>query len=122
MKSSEQRIQGRARRKKGLRKRLFGTSDRPRLSVSRSHKNISAQIIDDLRGVTLAQASTRNTDVRSSIVYGGNIEAAKVVGRMLAERAKAAGIQRVCFDRNGYRFHGRIKGLADAAREAGLEI
>jgi large subunit ribosomal protein L18 len=122
MKSSEQRIQGRARRKKGLRKRLFGTSDRPRLSVSRSHKNISAQIIDDLRGVTLAQASTRNTDVRSSIAYGGNIEAAKVVGRMLAERAKAAGIQRVCFDRNGYRFHGRIKGLADAAREAGLEI
>lgn len=113
---------GRRRRKRGIRKRVNGTADAPRLSVFRSAKNISAQIIDDDRGVTVAQAGTLNKDARGDIGYGGNIAAAKQIGTALAERAKAAGVERVCFDRNGYRYHGRVKALADAAREAGLSF
>ncbi len=81
-----------------------------------------AQIIDDERGVTLCEASSRNKDLRDRIKNGGNIDAAKIVGATLAERAKAANIERVCFDRSGFKFHGRIKGLADAAREGGLSF
>lgn len=109
-----------SRRKKRVRKRVIGTSDMPRLTVFRSRTQIYAQIVDDYQGATLCEASTRSKDLRGGIKYGGNIEAAKVVGKALAERAKAKGIEKVCFDRNGCKFHGRLKGLADAAREGGL--
>lgn len=110
------------RRKRGIRKRVYGTGDRPRLTVFRSLTNIYAQIIDDDKGVTLVQASSRDKEVVGEIKYGGNIEAAKVVGKLLGQRAKEKNVERLCFDRNGYRFHGRIKGLADAVREAGLSF
>jgi large subunit ribosomal protein L18 len=112
----------RVRRKHRVRKSVFGTAQKPRLTVFRSLKNIYAQIVDDQRGVTLCAASTQGKDLRTSVTYGGNIDAAKAVGKTLAERAASAGIAQVCFDRNGYKFHGRIKALADAAREAGLKF
>jgi large subunit ribosomal protein L18 len=90
--------------------------------VSRSLKHIYAQLIDDDCSVTLCEASSRNRDLQERIKSGGNVEGAKVVGAALAERAKARGIERVCFDRNGYRFHGRVKSLAEAAREGGLKF
>jgi large subunit ribosomal protein L18 len=114
--------QRRSRRKQGIRKRVFGTSDRPRLTVFRGLRHISAQIVDDDRGVTLCQASTQNKDLSAEVNYGGNIAAAKRVGQLLAQRAGAAGIQAVVFDRNGYKYHGRVKSLADAAREGGLKF
>ena len=110
------------RRKRRLRKRLFGTAERPRLTVTRSLKNIYAQIVDDDRGLTLCQAGTRDKDLRGQIGYGGNRSAAGEVGKLLAERAKTKGIERVMFDRNGRRFHGRLKALADAARKEGLQF
>ncbi|MFQ5489697.1 MAG: 50S ribosomal protein L18 [Phycisphaerae bacterium] len=110
----------RVRRKRRVRKNVHGTAEQPRLTVSRSLQHIYAQIVDDDRGVTLCHASSRAKDLREQIQYGGNIAAAKTVGQVLAERAKAKGIERVCFDRNGYKYHGRVKGLADAARQAGL--
>jgi large subunit ribosomal protein L18 len=122
MNGGELKTKRRIRRKRGLRKRLRGTGDRPRLTVFRSHKNLYAQIIDDDRGVTLAQASTRGKDLRDEVKAGGNVEAAKKVGEALAERARAVDIERVCFDRNGYKFHGRVKALAEAAREGGLRF
>jgi large subunit ribosomal protein L18 len=94
----------------------------PRLSVFRSINHIYGQIIDDLRGQTLVSASTRDKEVRTTLKTGGNIAAAKVVGQALAKRASAAGISRVVFDRGGYAYHGRVKALADAAREAGLKF
>jgi large subunit ribosomal protein L18 len=112
----------RARRKRGLRKRLQGTAEHPRLSVFRSHQNLYAQIIDDERGATLCEASTLSKGLREKISYGGNQSAAKIVGQALAERALSKQITHVSFDRNGYRFHGRIKALAEAAREAGLRF
>lgn len=122
MRADKDKLTRRRRRKRGIRKHLTGTSERPRLTVFRSLNHVYAQIIDDVRGVTLVQASSRNTDLRDSIKSGGNVEGAKVVGIALAQRAKAASIECVCFDRNGFKFHGRIKGLADAAREAGLSF
>ncbi len=122
MRSSELRHMRRTRRKRGIRKRLYGTCGKPRLTVFRSLNHIYAQIIDDDKGVTVVQASTRNKDMSGTITSGGNIEAAKAIGKVLAERAKEKNIECVCFDRNGYRYHGRIKGLADAAREAGLKF
>ena len=112
----------RRRRKRRVRKIVFGETERPRLTVSRSLRHICAQIIDDERGVTLCQASTINKDLRSGVPYGGNVEAAKIVGIALAERAKAKGIETVRFDRNGYKYHGRVKAVADAAREGGLKF
>jgi large subunit ribosomal protein L18 len=103
-----------------IRKRLFGARQAPRLSVYRSLGHIYAQIIDDAEGHTLVSASTRDKEVRATSKTGGNISAAKLVGKVLGERAKAAGISRVVFDRGGYTYHGRVKALADAAREAGL--
>ncbi len=108
-----------ARRKVGIRKRIFGTPERPRLSVSRSSKHLYAQIIDDLHGKTLVAASSR--DVKD-VGYGGNVAAAKKIGAALAEKAKGAGIGEVSFDRGGFRYHGRVKALADAAREGGLKF
>lgn len=122
MDQCRKKITKRNRRKRGIRKNLSGTGDRPRLTVSRSHKNIYAQIIDDLRGITLCEASSKSKDLHEKIPYGGNIDAARVVGAALAERATAKNIEAVCFDRNGYRFHGRVKGLADAARAGGLRF
>lgn len=113
-------IQRRMRRKKGLRRRISGTPGRPRLSVFRSLKHIYAQVIDDLAGRTVASASTRDAEVPGK--SGGNVNAAKAVGKSLAERAIKAGVSQVVFDRNGYRYHGRIKALADAAREGGLKF
>jgi large subunit ribosomal protein L18 len=110
----------RLRRKKGIRKDLLGGPERPRLSVFRSSKHIYAQVIDDLTGRTLLSAST--TESGDKTAYGGNAAAAKTVGARLAERASKAGIKKVVFDRNGFRFHGRVKSLADAAREGGLEF
>ncbi len=95
---------------------------RARLSVFRSNTNIYAQIIDDKAGRTVAAASTLDGDLRKALGNRGNIDAAKEVGRLVAERAKAAGVEEVVFDRGGYRYHGRVKALADAAREAGLKF
>ena len=116
------KIERRLRRKKRVRKGAFGTSECPRLTVFRSLKNIYAQLIDDAAGQTLAEASTRSKAVQGAVGYGGNVTAAKAVGQVLAERATAKGIAKVSFDRNGYRFHGRVKALADAAREGGLKF
>lgn len=122
MRSNEIKIRRRLRRKRGIRKRVHGTGEKPRLTVFRSLKHIYAQIIDDDRGITLCQASTRNTDLRDNLKAGGTIEAAKAVGAALAERAKGKNIEQVCFDRGGFRYHGRVKGLAEAAREGGLKL
>ncbi len=109
------------RRKQRVRTRIARVSGgRPRLSVFRSSEHIYAQIIDDRGGVTLAAASSLDKGLRSELKTGADIEAAKRVGQLIAERAKAAGVNAVVFDRGGYLFHGRVKALADAAREAGL--
>lgn len=105
-----------------VRKRISGTAARPRLNIFRSGKHIYAQLIDDVNGVTIAAASTLDKAVSEQLKTGGNTEAAQKVGTLIAERAKAAGINNVVFDRGGYLYHGRIKSLADAAREAGLEF
>ncbi|MCA9175996.1 MAG: 50S ribosomal protein L18 [Planctomycetales bacterium] len=112
----------RERRRHHVRNRLRGDSTRPRLSVYRSNQNISAQIIDDLQGKTLCSASTRDAALRDSVKYGGNVAAAALVGKALAEKALEAGVKSVSFDRGCYKFHGRVKALAEAAREAGLEF
>lgn len=105
-----------------MRKRLSGTPQRPRLAVFRSSKHIYAQVIDDRAGVTLAAAGTLDPELRREVTYGGNKAAAARVGRLIAERAKAAGIDSVCFDRRSYKYHGRVEALAQAAREAGLKF
>ena len=112
----------RTRRKAHVRKKVLGTTERPRLSVFRSHKNIYAQIIDDSDGRTLVAASSQDPDGRDRIGYGGNRAAAEKVGEVLAERAVQAGIKKVVFDRNGYPYHGRVQQLAEAARKGGLEF
>jgi len=122
MKASTLKGRRRLRRKRNIRSRVNGTLERPRLTVFRSLTNVYAQLIDDEAGVTLCEASSRNKDLRTQMKTGGNIAAAKAVGAALAEKAKAKKIEQVCFDRNGYRYHGRIKALADAAREAGLKF
>lgn len=104
---------------KRIRRRVSGTTERPRLAVFRSLNHIYAQVIDDGPGHTIAAASTTEKDLRGK---GGNIEGAKIIGQKVAERAKLKGITRVVFDRGGYLYHGRVKALADAARAAGLEF
>jgi len=106
----------RLRRKRGLRKRIFGTTERPRLTVYRSNKQIYAQVVNDVTGKTLCAASSIALD------KGSDAAAAAEVGKQLAEKAKSAGVETVSFDRSGYRFHGRVKALADAAREGGLKF
>lgn len=110
----------RTRRKYRSKRDIFGTADRPRLSVFRSNKHIYAQIIDDYAGVTLASSSTMTKSVQGEIDKYSNIAAAQAVGTAIAKQAMNVGIKCVSFDRNGYRFHGRVKALADAARKAGL--
>ena len=103
-----------------IRENLSGTSERPRLCVFRSNANIEAQIIDDVKGVTLVSASSLEKEL--NLKNGGNIEASKLVGALVAKKAKKAKIEKVVFDRGGYLYHGRVKALADAARENGLEF
>ena len=110
------------RRKFNIRKTLAGSAERPRLAVFRSDKHISAQVIDDLAGKTLVSASSTQADIRGELKNGGNIEAAKRVGKAIATKAIAAGIKAVAFDRSGRRYHGRVKALADAARAGGLSF
>jgi len=116
------RKSARQKRQLRIRKKIFGTSDRPRLSVFRSLDHIYAQIIDDTTGNTLVAASTLDKELKGQLNTGGNIEAAKAVGKLVAEKAKAKGITQVVFDRGGNIFHGRVKALADSAREGGLEF
>ena len=103
-----------------VRTRVVGTPDRPRLNVYRSVGHIYAQVIDDRGGRTLISASSVDKETKKGLKGGGNIASAKAVGKIIAERAKAAGVTKVVFDRGGYKYHGRVKALADAAREAGL--
>jgi large subunit ribosomal protein L18 len=112
----------RRRRHYRLRRRLNGTPERPRLAVFRSLKHIYAQIIDDTQRQTLAAASTMDGALKGNLKTGGDLEAAKAVGRLIAERAMEKGLSKVVFDRGGFAYHGRIASLADAAREAGLDF
>ncbi len=112
----------RAKRKMRIRKKVNGNPERPRLSVFRSSKHIYAQVVDDSKGTTLAFASTLSKDVRGGVSEKNKSDAAKLVGEAIAKACKAAGIEKVVFDRNGYIYHGRIKSLADAARAAGLDF
>jgi len=105
-----------------VRQTLEGSAQRPRLCVFRSLAHLYAQVIDDSSGQTLAAASSLDKETRQQIKGGGNVAAAKIVGKAVAERARAKGIEQVVFDRGGYRYHGRVKALADAAREAGLKF
>jgi large subunit ribosomal protein L18 len=105
-----------------VRTKVSGTTERPRLCVYRSLDHIYAQVIDDRTGTTLVSASSVDGETKKNLKGGGNIAAAKVIGKAVAERAKAAGVQKVVFDRGGYKYHGRVKALADAAREAGLQF
>jgi large subunit ribosomal protein L18 len=105
-----------------MRKRIAGTSERPRLCVHRSTRHIRAQVIDDNTARTIVSASSLDKEVRKLIKGGGNIAASKVVGKAIAERAQAKGVDKVVFDRGGYQYHGRIQALAEAAREAGLKF
>jgi large subunit ribosomal protein L18 len=118
----EEKSERRERRKKRIRRHVIGTSERPRLTVFRSLKNIYAQLIDDVSGQTLVEASSRSKELREGVGYGGNKAAATKIGKILGERALAKGIKQAAFDRNGYKFHGRVKALAEAAREAGLKV
>jgi large subunit ribosomal protein L18 len=119
--STKDKQLARGRRHHRVRKKVLGTAERPRLAVFRSNKHISAQIIDDRSGRTLAAASTVEKDLRGT-GGTGNIDAAKKVGSLVAERGKAAGVTQVVFDRGGFLYHGRVAAVADAARSAGLEF
>ncbi|MCG6919189.1 MAG: 50S ribosomal protein L18 [Deltaproteobacteria bacterium] len=116
------RQEARLKRRKRIRKKISGSPERPRLSVFRSSKHIYAQVIDDLNGVTLVAASTLNPEIRGQEKVKGKMEDAKRVGKMLADKAKLQNITRVVFDRNGFLYHGRVRALATAAREAGLKF
>jgi|SRR5437899_5139575 len=110
------------RRRHHVRRNILGTAERPRLTVFRSSKHIYAQLIDDLSGVTVVAASSAAKDGAKDLGYGGNVKAAVAVGKKLAEAAKTKGINKAAFDRGHYRYHGRVKALADAAREGGLQF
>lgn len=112
----------RLRRHKRLRKTVVGSAEKPRLNVFRSVCHIYAQVIDDAEGKTLVAASTLDAEVKPKIKNGGNIDAAKLVGELVAKRAVEKGIEKVVFDRGGYQYHGRVAALADGAREAGLKF
>lgn len=119
---AKERAEGRKRRHNRVRSKLSGTSERPRLNVFRSDKHIYAQVIDDDAGHTLAAASTIDTDLQSEVEGKSKTDRAKLVGELVAKRAQDKGVKQVVFDRGGYKYHGRVKALADAAREAGLEF
>jgi len=113
------KVEARQRRKKRVRKKIFGTPERPRLCVFRSNRHIYAQIIDDTKGITLASASTLEKDLRANNI---NCELSRKVGNLIGKRALEKGIKKVVFDRSGYKYHGNVKSLAEGAREAGLEF
>ncbi|GIP41481.1 50S ribosomal protein L18 [Paenibacillus sp. J31TS4] len=112
--------QARLKRHLRVRKKIQGTTERPRLNIFRSEKHMYAQLIDDVKGVTIVSASTVDKELK--VENGGNVEAARQVGALIAKRAKEKGVQQIVFDRSGYLYHGRVKALADAAREEGLEF
>lgn len=112
----------RAARHERIRRNIAGTAEKPRLCVHRSLNNLQAQIVDDISGKIVLGISTLNKDLRGKLKSGGNVEAAVLLGKALAQAAKKKGIQKVCFDRGGYLYHGRVKAFADAAREGGLEF
>jgi large subunit ribosomal protein L18 len=112
----------RYRRKRSIRKKIFGTPERPRLTVYRSNQHIYAQLIDDIAGHTLASASTVDSEARDDLADLEKVEQAEAVGKLVAERAQEKGIDKVVFDRNGFIYHGRIAAVADGAREAGLKF
>ena len=118
----EEKERLRKKRHRRVRSKVDGTAERPRLNVSRSLQHIYAQLIDDTTGHTVAAASTLDGSLRTSIKSGGNVEAAKAVGKLIAERGLEKGIKAVVFDRGGYKYHGRVQALADSAREAGLQF
>lgn len=118
----EDRNLKRIKRHLRIRKKVKGTPERPRLAVFKSERHIYAQIIDDTKGHTLVAASTLDKELRGKLSKTYNVEAAKEVGKLIAQRALSLGIKKVVFDRGGFKYHGRIKALADAAREAGLEF
>ncbi len=121
--SAKEKRQARLRRKIRVRKRVHGTPQRPRLSVYKSLKHIYAQIIDDTQGKTLAAASSLDPELKTKLEnISGKIEVARLVGQLVAQRALDKGIKKVVFDRGGFKYHGRVKAVADGAREAGLEF
>lgn len=122
MANNRSRNDKRVARHARVRKDVFGTPERPRLCVYRSLSNITAQVIDDVSGTTLAAASTLDKEIKAKAAYGGNKEASKLVGELVAKRALEKGIETVCFDRGGFLYHGRVKELADSARAAGLKF
>ncbi len=115
-----ERVEGRVKRHRRIRRVVRGSVERPRLVVFRSVKHIYAQVVDDERGVTVVAAGSLSPELRDTLRTGGNVAAAKAVGDLIARKAKAGGIAAVVFDRGGYKYHGRVKALADAARAAGL--
>lgn len=122
MGNTSPRLKARLKRKKRIRKNIFGNQDRPRLSVFRSSKHIYAQIVDDSIGSTLVSASTLDSDFKQEKVEGKKVEIAKAVGNLIGRRALDKGIKKVVLDRNGFLYHGRIQALSDGAREAGLNF
>ena len=122
MNKDKEIAQRRQRRKYSVRNRLRGDAQRPRMCIFRSHRNLGCQLIDDTVGRTIVSVSTRDKDVRENMKYGGNCDAAKVLGQLIAQRALDAGIQMVRLDRGCYKYHGRVATVADAAREAGLKL
>jgi len=122
MGSLDQKRLARLKRKKRIRKSMFGTQQKPRLSIFRSARHIYAQIIDDVAGHTLASASTLEQVVKESPEYKNKVSVATLVGKLVAERANKKGIKKVVFDRNGFLYHGRVKAVSDGAREAGLDF
>ena len=118
----KEKLRKRLTRHLRIRRKVIGTSERPRLNVYRSLKHIYCQIIDDIEGKTLVSASTQSTDIKTQIKYGGNIIAAEIVGKKIAEEAKKKGINKVIFDKGGYKYHGRVKALAESARKHNLSF
>jgi large subunit ribosomal protein L18 len=122
MASNNKKRNARKSRQKRVRAKVFGTPDRPRLNVFRSLNNIYAQVIDDVSGHTIASANSAEEEMKAELENGGNVDAAKAVGKLVAERAIEKDVKKVVFDRAGYKYHGRVKALAEAAREEGLEF
>ena len=118
----KERVEGRAKRHRRIRRVVRGSGGRPRLVVFRSVKHIYAQVVDDERGVTVVAAGSLSPELKDSLRTGGNVAAAKAVGDLIAKKAQAGGIGTVVFDRGGYKYHGRVKAVADGAREGGLEF
>ena len=120
MKSVEHKKQARMKRKKSIRKKVFGSQERPRLSVFRSSRHVYAQVVDDTKGHTVVSASSVEKDIREKPKFENKVALANFIGKLIAQRALAKGISQVVFDRNGFLYHGRVKAVSDGAREAGL--